>query len=371
MLDETIKKQKENVRVYEQFVSTYNAVMRFYAQGLEYKKKGEQGWAASNFESAHRFAPTWPELTYEYGMALQHREEHAGKQLVYDAAEAGYPPAIRTLTKFWRPSMVEKRTCEPYCRFLKMLLRVDPSEARYQAQEYRNKMMCRTKAILELPSIDRGSWTAIKDIPIIPYERKAWVEQISAGDRVRFAGGTCTVLERQGSWLLLLCDEVIQRGRYHARKEDVTWQDCDLRKYLNGDFITEILSKDEQALLVTVTNRNSRYFSGSRSDPDTQDKVFPLSEEEARRYFGVRTYYTANKLHDYVDDLGRANPAQRWLSDSELWLDPVTKEFTYLLRTRSDEADKILSIHNGRIDPYEISTDTPVGVRPAMWIRVE
>lgn len=371
LLDETVKKQKENSQVYEQFVSTYNAVMRFYAQGLEYKKKGDQGWAARNFESAHRFAPTWPELTYEYGMALQHQEEHAGKQLVYDAADAGYPPAIRTLTKFWRPSMVEKRTCEPYCRFLKMLLRIDPSEAKYQAQEYRNKMMCRTKAILELPSIDRGSWTAIKAIPIIPYERKAWVEKIRAGDRIRFAGDTYTVLERQGNRLFLLCDEVYPHYRYHKEKHDVTWQDCDLRKELNADFIAKHLSRDEQALLVTVTNQNRRYFCGSRRDPETQDRVFILSEEEARRYFGMRSYYTANKLHDYVDDLGRANAVESLLSDSELWLDPVTKEFTYLLRTRSDEADRVLAIHNGRIDPYEVAVDTSVGVRPAMWIRVE
>lgn len=368
LLDETIKVQQANVQIYNQFVGTYNRVIGFINEGRARAEKDCQELAARSFASAHQFAPTWVGVTYEYGMALQYQDAVAGQQLVYEAAKAGYVPAIRTYVNHWRPSD-SRMTNHGYCTMLKLLLRFDPDTATPKAKSYRERHGIYTHNTLKLDSMDRGS--RIKTIPIIPYERKAWVEKVSAGNRIQFAGTTYTVLERQGSRLLLLCDYVYPSFPYHTDKSDVTWQDCALRERLNTTFIAQHLSKEEQAMVLTVTNQNHRYFCGNRRDPETQDRVFVLSEEEARRYFGMRDYYTANKLQGYADDLGRANPVESLVSDTEIWLDAVTKEFSHVLRTRSDEPDRVLSIHNGRLDPYEAKVDSFIGARPAMWILVE
>ena len=73
----------------------------------------------------------------------------------------------------------------------------------------------------------------------------------------------------------------------------VTWETCSLRTWLNGTFLNEAFSKDEQeAILVTdVDNSDSQgigkwlYDVFTKGGNDTRDKVFLLSCKEAERYF--------------------------------------------------------------------------------------
>ncbi len=73
---------------------------------------------------------------------------------------------------------------------------------------------------------------------------------------------------------------------YHSEQVDITWEDCDLRKWLNNDFMQEAFSPEEQEriLLSEVENADNPEYTAIGGNT-TRDRIFCLSIEEAERYF--------------------------------------------------------------------------------------
>lgn len=57
------------------------------------------------------------------------------------------------------------------------------------------------------------------------------------------------VMKREGTMLYLISDEVIELGEFYSGE---TWENSKLRKWLNNDFLNNLLSKEEQSCLVSV-----------------------------------------------------------------------------------------------------------------------
>ena len=94
------------------------------------------------------------------------------------------------------------------------------------------------------------------------------------------------VLEVKNGKALVISKYALDCQQYNTSCTDVTWEICSLRKWLNGTFINNAFSAEEQAMIPTVTvsaDKNPDYST----DPGnaTQDKVFLLSITEANRYF--------------------------------------------------------------------------------------
>ncbi|MGP0584197.1 DUF6273 domain-containing protein [Paenibacillus timonensis] len=106
------------------------------------------------------------------------------------------------------------------------------------------------------------------------------------------------VLENSGSELFLLSEEILECKRYHGKSAEiswrdaaeVTWQDCDLRQWLNEEFYTAAFSPEEQELIKLTPC--SDHGEGS---PATQDKVFLLSVAEIKAFTAAlgKTWLTA------------------------------------------------------------------------------
>ena len=73
---------------------------------------------------------------------------------------------------------------------------------------------------------------------------------------------------------------------YHSKKEAVTWENCDLRRWLNGEFMNSAFTQEEQNKIVEVVNQNpdNAKYNTPGGKP-TRDKVFLLSIDEAQRFF--------------------------------------------------------------------------------------
>ncbi len=87
---------------------------------------------------------------------------------------------------------------------------------------------------------------------------------------------------------LLLCHDIIECRSYHDSKGDITWQNCDLRYWLNAVFFTRAFSSDEQALVIPekcVAEDNAVFRT--EGGGDTEDIVFCLGIEQAKRFFSV------------------------------------------------------------------------------------
>lgn len=94
------------------------------------------------------------------------------------------------------------------------------------------------------------------------------------------------VLAKEGNKVLVISKYALDCQPYNTSFTSVTWETCSLRKWLNGTFINNAFSAEEQAMIPTVTvsaDKNPDYST----DPGnaTQDKVFLLSITEANQYF--------------------------------------------------------------------------------------
>lgn len=96
-----------------------------------------------------------------------------------------------------------------------------------------------------------------------------------------------SVLAKEDNRVLLISKYALDRKSYNADYGDVTWETCSLRQWLNGTFLNDAFSTEEQALIQDTyvsADANSEYDTNPGNA--TTDKVFLLSINEAEQYFG-------------------------------------------------------------------------------------
>lgn len=118
---------------------------------------------------------------------------------------------------------------------------------------------------------------------------------------------TWRVLDRKDDSVLMITEYGIDTKPYHERYEDVTWEHCSLRYWLNHDFLDVAFTDIEEASILLTDVDNSKaeniakyHTSGGNN---TKDKVFLLSYREAfKKYFlcnearrSIPTDYAKNK----------------------------------------------------------------------------
>ena len=156
------------------------------------------------------------------------------------------------------------------------------------------------------------------------------------------------ILEDDENEMFLLSKDVIVSKAYNEGRNDTTWEDCSLRKWLNKEFYQRAFTKDEQARinktnLINVPNR----VSGLNGGNETEDKVFLLSVHEAELYFGKGMAEKAT-----AKDVDGRYTYSWWLRSPGLYGNQAA--FIDTSGYLSDLGDYV------DIDTY--------GVRPAMWI---
>ena len=109
-----------------------------------------------------------------------------------------------------------------------------------------------------------------------------------AGDIIRFGGNDWRVLEVKDSRALVLSDKVLSAQVYHALDVNpVTWEESNVRQYLNESFYYETFSESERARIAeTVVSDRDNPWYGMSSGNESTDKVFLLSIDEVLHYFG-------------------------------------------------------------------------------------
>ena len=93
------------------------------------------------------------------------------------------------------------------------------------------------------------------------------------------------VLDNKDGHTLLITSKTIDSRPFHNTLEAVTWDNCGLRDWLNGEFLDIAFSPEEQdaiALTEVSAIKNPR-FDTPVGKP-TRDKVFLLSYEECLEY---------------------------------------------------------------------------------------
>ena len=96
------------------------------------------------------------------------------------------------------------------------------------------------------------------------------------------------VLAKYGKNVLAISKYALDWKVYNhsGEKTDMTWQLCDLRTWLNGDFLNTAFTPEEQKIIISSkvsADKNPVHLTSPGID--TEDKVFLLSIAEANEYF--------------------------------------------------------------------------------------
>lgn len=94
------------------------------------------------------------------------------------------------------------------------------------------------------------------------------------------------VLAKEDNKILVISKQALDCQQYHTKYEGITWENCLLREWMNGTFLNEAFSKDEQKMIQNTkvsADKNPEYSTNPGNA--TNDKVFLLSINEAEKYF--------------------------------------------------------------------------------------
>ncbi len=117
------------------------------------------------------------------------------------------------------------------------------------------------------------------------------------------------VLKKSGDKALVVADKVMDCIEYNEEEMIMTWADCSMRSWLNGEFLSNAFSVSEQSAIVEteIANKDNQCY-GTAGGAATKDKVFLLSLEEiSNPDYGFSNYdVKKNKSGDAVGKIGSA-----------------------------------------------------------------
>ena len=95
------------------------------------------------------------------------------------------------------------------------------------------------------------------------------------------------VLDVSDNEALIISRYGLDCKQYHSEYVDMTWENCDLRKWLNNDFLEVAFSDDERKKIKVSNLKNDDNDDpefDTRGGNNTKDLVFCLSIAEAEKY---------------------------------------------------------------------------------------
>jgi hypothetical protein len=173
------------------------------------------------------------------------------------------------------------------------------------------------------------------------------------------------VLDVKDGKALLLSEDILEKRAYHHESVDITWEQCDLRNYLNGEFL-RTFKEEEQRLVATVTNINEdNQWYLIEGGNETSDNIFLLSITEVVKFFGdsgeLQNPSKKEKDHGHFQDqyggVRMANYGNEW---SWWWL----RSLGYC----SDDAAFVDTRGDLSMSGFSVGYDG--GVRPALWLNL-
>lgn len=166
------------------------------------------------------------------------------------------------------------------------------------------------------------------------------------------------VLDETEDSMLLLAKECLASLPWHNDHRAVTWDQSDLRAWLNGEFLQMAFTTEEQEQILFTDLDNSDVLGyGTPIGADTRDRVFLLSGMESQTYLSdtIRTVTPTRYAIIQGAYTNSAGQCAWWLRSPGMTpTSPAYFASAGSIGSRAHEVD-----------------ETIMGVRPALWIRTE
>ena len=162
------------------------------------------------------------------------------------------------------------------------------------------------------------------------------------------------VVYRAEDKVLAVSQYVIEEMQFSSSQEEIiTWNDSNLKSWLNGNFYNTAFTKEEKAQLapLQVDFSGEYVFEGGS---ETDEHVFLLSTDETYSYLGA-----LDAFHAQASGALRKRSASVVDSDGRI---------NYWTRSTSFASAGVTS--TTWTDIYNFEADSVYGVRPAIWISL-
>jgi hypothetical protein len=197
---------------------------------------------------------------------------------------------------------------------------------------------------------------------------------------IQFGNYIWRVLDESDGKILLLSEYIVEHRAYNEDREDVTWETCTLRSYLNNEFLYSFNESDRARIIEANIVNKDNPWEGASGGNTTIDRVFVLSIDELLQYFGdsgqldnkpsayptgISDQYNKGRIalcpdscphenyYHFDDDYGKAS----WW-----WL----RSPGYYSNCAADVG------HDGKIGVLgRVVDDGSAGVRPALWLIID
>ena len=170
------------------------------------------------------------------------------------------------------------------------------------------------------------------------------------------------ILAKEDNKVLVISKYALDCQPYNTEHEVITWENCSLRKWMNGTFLNNAFSAEEQAQIQNTTvsaDKNPEYST----DPGnaTKDKVFLLSINEVEKYF---TNDEARKCAPTAYAVAPWALTETSGGEATCW---------WWLRSPGNFQNNVAYVYYfGSVNYYGDGVDDDSGcVRPALWINLE
>lgn len=196
------------------------------------------------------------------------------------------------------------------------------------------------------------------------------------GDKViEFGNYRWKVLETCEDRVLLLSESIIEKRPYHLKYQEIDWENCELRHYLNNVFYNQFSDLDKEKIITVVNENNRNPWYLTQGGNATEDRVFILDiYDVVCKYFGDSSSILFNRKNNDRYWFGKfdENNIKRLaeFNGSNYW---------WWLRTPGRNSKTATYIHGSPVGVVGINGNSVYfknfgqerdgGVRPALWIR--
>ena len=172
------------------------------------------------------------------------------------------------------------------------------------------------------------------------------------------------VLSVKGNEAFVVADKALDCQPYNKTYEDVTWETCTLRKWLNNTFLDAAFDTEEKSAIKTTTVVNEDNIDyDTEGGNTTSDKIFLLSQNEVKNpSYGFNSVYRTKSET-------RQCKASAYAVENNCWtnsIDGYAGNCCWWLRSPGDYSDNAADVRTvGWSDNNCVNSDAS-GVRPAL-----
>ncbi|MCL2099797.1 MAG: DUF6273 domain-containing protein [Oscillospiraceae bacterium] len=204
-------------------------------------------------------------------------------------------------------------------------------------------------------------------------------------ETIKFGAYSWRVLEEQEDKTLIITEDIIEIRPYDSEFTDendfgnLIWESCSLRQYLNSGFLKKFTTEEQNRIIETKLSNPNNLWYGVGGGPDTTDKIFLLSLEEADRYFGGKGDYLGVIRKDLDFDAGvytKKEDGGYFSNDGDAERQASYEgipAFWWLRSPGIHKASAAAVFGNGGVCVFGLDIgallDVICGVRPALWLK--